>query len=487
MMTVHLDGVRFGWPDRAPIFDNLQLHVPRGLTGLVGENGAGKSTLLGLIAGELAPQAGRVRRPPGARTTLVPQRVEVAGLALAELAAREDRLACRLRGQLRLDPRQLASPGWDALSGGERRRWQLGAAMAEAPDVLLLDEPSAHLDAEGRALLIDALKSYPGTGLLVSHDRALLDALTTRTLRLMGGEIQSYELPYSGARAAWEAARQAELESDARLASEVRRARRALQGARETRASAERGRSNRHVDPADHDARSMGRKNLATWGEAAAARTVARRRTELDEIEARRSAQPIEPELGAALTVGWRPCPRPILASVQGDVRVGETVLLRGVDLAIGRRDRVWLTGPNGVGKSTLLRALQPGGEVLVLPQLLGLEDVRADQAALRALPPETRGRVLQVVAALGCPPARLLDTPLPSPGEARKLRLALGLGGHAWGLFLDEPEGELDLPSVERLEAALAAFPGAIVLVTHDRRLAEAVGAWEVDVGRWR
>ena len=92
----------------------------------------------------------------------------------------------------------------------------------------------------------------------------------------------------------------------------------------------------------------------------------------------------------------------------------------------------------------------------------------------MRALPNDVRGRVLQLVLALGVEPDALLRTASPSPGEARKLRLALGLGRHVWLAALDEPTNHLDLPAIERLEQALAAFPGALLLITHDERLGE-------------
>ena len=111
-----------------------------------------------------------------------------------------------------------------------------------------------------------------------------------------------------------------------------------------------------------------------------------------------------------------------------------------------------------------------------MLPQELTQLEMKADLQALASLEKEARGRVLQLVHALGVEPEQLLRTASPSPGEARKLRLALGVGRDAWLIVLDEPTNHLDLPAIERLEAALRDFPGALLLVTHDARLGAAV-----------
>jgi ATPase subunit of ABC transporter with duplicated ATPase domains len=172
-------------------------------------------------------------------------------------------------------------------------------------------------------------------------------------------------------------------------------------------------------------------------------------------------------------------------------LRAGEATVLRDVAVRLGREDRVWLRGTNGAGKSTLLGALAAaapaGSRLLVLRQELTAAEGVAALDEVRGLPPAERGPVLQLVAALGTDPARLLASRAPSPGEARKLVMALGLGRHAWGLFLDEPTNHLDLPTVERLEAALEAYPGALLLVTHDERLARrcTTEAWRAAGGR--
>lgn len=491
-LSLRLHAASFAYRDDRPLLIDADLHLVPGWYGLVGANGAGKSTLLKLLAGELAPGLAR-RQPAACEVHRLDQRVDAPDAGVFDFANAWDRTASRWRSRLALEPEQFER--WTSLSPGERRRWQLAAALWRGADVLLLDEPDDHLDGEARALLVAALRDFAGIGVLVSHDRALLDAVTQRTLRLREGRVEVVEGPISQAMAVWEAeARGAQEALDA--ASRARRAaNQRLQAARETLAASSGSRSFRHVGTHDHDARSDARKYRAATAEASHAKGLARsRRAAEAALDALGEAERPD-DLGRPVVVaGERPRRSRIVAWTRRRLEVPGRLLASEVSVEVAHGDRVWLRGANGAGKSTLLAALVaeaglPAERVLLLPQELSAEEVAQTLERLRALPTEARGRVLQIVAALGVDPPTLLASasPSPSPGEARKLALALGLAGPVWWVVLDEPDNHLDLPSRQRLEAALAGYTGALTVVTHDAQLGRALTTttWTLEAGR--
>ncbi|WP_394830254.1 ATP-binding cassette domain-containing protein [Pendulispora rubella] len=466
-----------------PILTDVTLTLGPAWHGLVGANGAGKTTFLRLILGELEPEGGSLRwAPERARIVLCPQRVDVAGDDVLHFAGDDGAHARRLRARLALDGAGLAR--WAMLSPGERKRWQIGAALREDPDVLLLDEPTNHIDASARTLLVEALRAFRGLGVVVSHDRALLETLTSVTLRLDRRTLRAYPGNFTAAKAQWELEERRAMGEHDEARELARAAKRHLVDVRREHEAADRSRSMRAKsrDKNDHDARSFGRKIRIGWAEDRLGRRgeVARRAAEkaadaVPEVERMKS-------MGRSIFMGYERAHSPQLAAITGGVTLhaGVRELLRDVSVVVRREDRIAIRGDNGAGKSTLLRALLasstvPRERLFYLPQDLDEGQGSALLAETMRLEPAERGRVLSLVAALGVDPERLLASRAPSPGEARKVAIAWGLGRHAWGALLDEPTNHLDLPSIERLEKALAAYPGTLVLVTHDQDLARA------------
>ena len=491
MPSIRLERVTFAHHDAFPVLDAVSAVFPQGWSGLVGENGAGKSTLLRLVAGELRPQQGRIcTDPEGAEVVLCRQDVDFPGADVRALAERDDGPAWQLRGELVLDGADLER--WSTLSPGERRRWQIAAALAREPRVLLLDEPTNHLDGSGRAVVLGALERFRGAGLLVSHDRALLEALTRCTARLTHGQLTLTAGSYGKAKETWNAGQaRARVEREAARSRE-RQARRTLAEARSTRAAAERALSGGRLDPKDRDARGMGAKNRRASAEARLGRDVRRLRTAAERAADAVPDAPIASELGRSVFLGYSSSPRPIVLTLDApELRAGGRVLVRDLHVVLRREDRIRLAGPNGAGKTTLITRLLEANPASAEQVFFLGQEVDAGEGAsildrVRALPADARGRTLSLVAALGTDPPRLLASAAPSAGEVRKLLLAEGLARRPWAVVLDEPTNHLDLPTVERLGAALAAYPGALILVTHDGGLAAqcAERTWELADG---
>ncbi|HEY5961680.1 MAG TPA: ATP-binding cassette domain-containing protein, partial [Polyangiaceae bacterium] len=309
-----------------------------------------------------------------------------------------------------------------------------------------------------------------------------------------GCRVETYPESYLGARALWQAVVEREAQSRALNVAERDALRRRVDEARRMKEAAGRKRSAsaRMKNRKDHDASSIAADRRAAIGEACISRNLHVLSAKLKRADAAISEVAVDKTLGRSLFVGYQPAAQSRLFGLDGEsVQVGGKTLVNDVRVIFERRSRVHLFGRNGAGKSSLIATLwAKAGPIrercLWLPQTLSSERVRELFQAARSLPPSKRGRLLQVLAALGTDPERALLSPSPSPGEARKLCLAFGMANHAAALILDEPTNHLDLPTIERLEIALAAFPGALLLVSHDRALAHACTTerWEIRHG---
>jgi ATPase subunit of ABC transporter with duplicated ATPase domains len=499
--------------------------------GVVAPNGVGKSTLLRVIAGELSPESGVVVRAPASTTVLrLAQEPEVragqslhdhlalrTGVAQAQAdldaaaaaltagtpgpdysAALErwlalggadfDERAAAVGSDLGL-PENLLDRGATALSGGQQARLALAAVLLAQPDLLLLDEPTNNLDDDGLARLERRVMGVPAGIVVVSHDRAFLESMVDTVVEI--DEFTGRVAEYRGGFAAYveerEAARRRAF--DAREHYEDERARLVDTARRQrewARSGAQRAANPRNAPDGDKHIRHKRIAGAQGLGAAAA--------------RVDRAVERLDAEAPDSIREPWRLRLSIATASRAGDVVVDlrQAVVSRGditlgpFDLTIGWAERVRLTGPNGSGKTTLVDALlgraplrhghRYAGPSVVFGELdqsrrafaTGepvVDVIRAAVPALDAAEARTLLAKFRLAGDAALRPAEKL-----SPGERTRAGLALLQARGVNCLVLDEPTNHLDLAAIEQLEAALADYPGTLILVTHDRRLAEAV-----------
>jgi len=481
-----LQNLTFGYDAAAPpLFTDLEAHFPIGWTGVVGANGAGKSTLLRLAAGIIEPWQGRVSGV--GKAVYCSQRTDSIPEGLPRFLAAADGEARRLRGRLGIVSDWPSR--WETLSHGERKRAQIALALWREPELLAVDEPTNHLDIFSRSLLASALSEWRGVGILVSHDRELLDGLCRQCLFLEPGVIVMRPGGYT--RGAEQAAgeRRSTREQALRIRREAARLKREAARRRSRAAGADRRRSKRSLARKDADGREKLDRARITGKDGTDGRLLRQLNGRLRhlELEAQQLHVPKETALKFWLT-GSISRRDQVLALAPGNLNLGGRRTLTWPDLTLRPADRVALTGANGAGKSTLLRFLVASSgldteKLVYLPQEIALERSQQILASARALPRAELGHLMTVVSGLGSDPEALLQTPVPSPGETRKLLLALGVTRRPHLIVMDEPTNHLDLPSIELLEQALATCPCALLLVSHDLRFLTATTRrrWEI------
>ncbi len=515
--SISLKAVSYKTPDGVALFSDLDLSFGPVRTGLIGRNGTGKTTLLKLLLGELTPSSGEI---------VVSGTLGVLRQTVQRSAARvADALGCT--GQLaRLDRLEAGAGSLDdaeqadwllpgrietaladvglpplaldrltaTLSGGQRTRLSLAALLIAEPDMLLLDEPTNNLDRDGRAAVTELLQRWRGGAIVVSHDRALLREmeaiveLTTLGARTYGGNWDLYQerkaIELAAAEQGLASAERTlgELDRKTQLQRE-RKARKDGAGARKAaKGDIPRimlGGMKMNAENTSGEQAKLGERRRAM-----ACTALAAARAEVEVLQP--MAVRLEPSgLSNGTTV------------LQLDRLTGGPVLdlpvIRNLSFAIAGPERVAITGPNGSGKTTLLRlitgALTPASGAVrlarrhaLLDQEVSLLDprqtIRENYLRLNPEDGETSARsalarfMFRADAALK-PVGQL------SGGEMLRAGLActIGSGRPPELLILDEPTNHLDIHAIEAVEAGLAAYDGALLVVSHDRDFLEAIG----------
>ena len=479
MLHLSFAQVSFSY-DRSPtlVIDDLSFDAHAGWTGVLGPNGGGKTTILALATGRLTPTSGSVVRPESA--LYCEQRTDNPPEGLPDLLSFPDADAGRIASMLEIEADWPYR--WESLSHGERKRAQIAVALWQDPELLALDEPTNHLDAYSLSLIATGLERFAGIGLLVSHDRATLDRLCSRCLWLdrFAPPVLRPGGYSSGARELARERQEARREREA-AASEIRRIEAEAARRREKAAAQHKRRSKRGLRWKDSDAREKIDRARISGADGTAGRLLRQLDGRREQVSRRLSdtSRPVNERVGVSVH-GVRSKRDALLSRDAGELWLPDGRVLAHPHLEIRGTNRVAITGRNGAGKSTLVSALLreaslDDGLILFVPQELSAEDGGALIAQVREMPPPSRAGVISTVSRLGSDPEAVLATARPSPGEARKLKLALGLEDAPAIIVMDEPTNHLDVTSIECLEAALRSFEGALLLVSHDTRFIES------------
>lgn len=488
-MQITLSNISYRYDDASKeALPPVSATFPEGWTGIVGVNGSGKTTLLRLICGEMEPTFGQMA--PQVRGVYCAQETEDRPNDAEDFALDFSNEALRIRRILEIEDDWVWR--YDALSEGERKRLQVAVALWANPRVLALDEPTNHVDAPCRERLIEALASYRGIGLLVSHDRGMLNELVQQCLFLGSGKVIMRPGTYSEGRQQEQLEHTAAVHERKSAKAELSRLRQAKAARNAEAARADARRSKRSIPKGDKDAK--GRIDLAiyTGQDGKAGRRSVQMDSRLTAAQQRLEQVQVEKAYHADVWLEVEPSRRRLLLELEegclafgtGSKACAEagSETCKGLAIprvVVGPTDHIAIAGPNGAGKSTLVhalvRALPPDVRSLYLPQELGCAARCEQLKALKELPQKQRGRALSIVAQLNSDPERLLSGNMASPGESRKLMLALGILAQPQIIIMDEPTNHLDLFSIEALEELLSGCPCALVLVSHDMRFLSA------------
>jgi ATP-binding cassette subfamily F protein uup len=435
-----------------PLLDRAAFSMEAGeRIGLIGRNGTGKSSLLSVVAGKVDLDDGEVRVKDGTRVVLVEQEPALSD----ENFSRKHKLEEFLH-RFGLDP-DLAP---DGMSGGERKRAALARAFALEPDLLLLDEPTNHLDIDGILVLESLLIKQPAT-IVITHDRAFLDRVATRILELDRGQL--YSFPGNFTR--YEQTKAAQLVVEAV--------------------------ANRKFDKFWAQEEIWIRKGVParTTRNEGRVRRLERLR---DERAARRERSGnVRLSVGSGQRSGKLVC-----ELTQVNKSFGDQAIVKDLDLIVSRGDRLGLVGPNGAGKTTLIKLIlgtlaadsgnvRLGTNVQVayfdqMREALDPEKTVAETISPGSEWVELAGGKKHVMSYLGdfLFPPRRANSPVRmlSGGERNRLLLARLFARPANVLVLDEPTNDLDIESLELLEAALQDYDGTLLLVSHDRAFLDNV-----------
>ncbi len=474
MNSLKIKNLSYKYPSAVePIFNAISLDFEEGWSAVTGINGSGKSTLLKLISKELKSEKGMI--VGNSLVVYCEQNTEFPPKELEEFMMTYTKEAYKLRDLLQVKDEWLGA--WEILSHGERKRLQLAVALSSDSDVLMVDEPTNHLDSQSQAVVVEALKSYKGVGILVSHDRTLLDALSQHTVMIKAGEILKYRSKFSLAEQAYGETLSHKKKVLNEQEHELKKIKKVVQDQKEKVALAKKKFSKKGVSRHDSSQKEKINGAILTGKDKNDGQMLQRTLTKQRHLSENMNTVSKEYATGITFegTIAKHNFP---IAIEKSCIELFESTELCFARLSVNVGDKVGISGENGVGKSTFIRhfieTIDYEHDYLYIAQEITDRDAEKLFEEVRDLDTDMKGELFTLVQRLGSDAKALLNSTVPSPGEMRKLLIAQGLLKQPSLIILDEPTNHMDLESIMLLESSLKEFKGALMFITHDKTFLE-------------
>ncbi|MGA1839254.1 MAG: ATP-binding cassette domain-containing protein [bacterium] len=453
------------------LFKDINFTLTSGWTGIIGNNGAGKTTLLKLATAVIKPKSGYIKGP--SKVFYCQQQIEFPPNDFEAFLYSPNNDSRKLCSMLSIKDDWIYR--WDTLSCGERKRFQVAIALWSLPDLLAMDEPTNHMDYESSEIVLNALKSFTGIGLLVSHNRHLLDALCSQCLFIESDEIIIRPGGITQGLIQQKNDFNSALSSYNIVKKEYKKIEKEIKNRKRLAESQQKRRSKRRLAPKDHDARF--KKNLArvSGKDGIGGKLLRQLDGRFKHVKMKLELKRIKKKQKTGISSFGDNSKRDIIYYCAPRILIiSDSKQLKLPELVIKPSDRIGITGINGIGKSSLIRLIiseikDADFSFLYIPQEIEIKNATRILATFHESPNEVRGRVLSIINRLGSDPKKLLNANVLSPGEIRKLILAMGMEEDPILIIMDEPTNHMDMTSILCLEEALKETPSSLLLVSHD------------------
>jgi len=490
MKQLQINKLTFKYSNTTIFFD-ISLNFSPLWTGIVGVNGSGKTTLLKLISKDEKVQSGTI-----SGNDLVyycAQTLEKKPKGFDEFIYTYNTNTFRLKQLLKIEDEWFNR--WNTLSFGERKRIQIAIALFHTPDILLLDEPTNHLDISSKNIVLKALKSFSGIGIIVSHDREVLNILCKNTVIIKDKKVYNYKSSFNTAIKELKEYEMYLQKQNKNINTQIKKLEKNITIQKQKVLESKERLSKKSITSKDKSLKEKINLAKLTGKDKYNSRLVNTFTKKLSETNSKKNYLSKEYDKGIVINEKSNNSKKFNLCLEEGKVKLSNEKILYYPNLSINHNDKIAIVGDNGVGKSTFLKYiisnLPEKHKYLYLPQEINKNQINKFFNELNSLNNEKKGRLFTLVQRLSSNPKNLLDTATSSPGEIKKLFIAKALLDDISLIILDEPTNHMDIDSIVTLERALKDYKNTLIFVSHDMQFIKNIFAkvWfikEVEINKF-